>query len=79
MDLKAEIKWIQDELNEVEDPALLETFRNLLLLKKSSDLEDLEQYNREINLALEEITKGEIFSHEEVRKMIGEWQENSMV
>lgn len=77
MDIKAEIKWIQDELNAVDDPLLLETFRDLLLFWKNSkysEYDDLELYNREIEEALDDIEKGQVYSHEEVKKMIEEWQ-----
>jgi hypothetical protein len=32
------------------------------------------QYNKEINAAMEEVKRGEVYSHEEVVKMSKKWQ-----
>lgn len=40
---------------------------------KSSKRVSVEQYNRELDEAMEEVKRGEVYSHEEVEKMSKNW------
>ncbi len=44
MDIQAEIKWIQSELSEVNDPTLIEIFVKLLKYRKSAIDTRLDEY-----------------------------------
>lgn len=61
MDIKADIKWIQNELKEVKDPTLIEAFKNLLQYRKnvSSERISIEQYNKEIDEAIARVENGD--------------------
>jgi len=37
MDLQGDIKWIQNELNDVKDPKIIETFKKLLKNRRKID------------------------------------------
>ncbi len=75
MDLKAEIKWIHQELDNVKDPTLIEVFKNILKYRKkvSSERISIEQYNKEIDESIAQIEKGDFYTQEEVEKMAKEW------
>lgn len=70
MDIQAEIKWIQNELNKVKDPDLIEVFKRLLKFRKKTESFTLEDYNREIREAEERIEKGQFFTQEQVEKRL---------
>lgn len=71
MDIQAEIKWIQNELNKVKDPDLIEVFKRLLKFRKKTESFTLEDYNREIKEAEERIENGQFFTQEQVEKRLG--------
>ncbi|MCF6347013.1 MAG: hypothetical protein L3J20_01775 [Flavobacteriaceae bacterium] len=77
MDLQAELKWIQKELETVKDPTLIEAFKNMLKYRRnvieSSERISIEQYNKEIDEADARIDNGEFYTQEEVEKMAKEW------
>lgn len=77
MDLQAELKWIQKELQTVKDPTLIEAFKNMLKYRKnvieSSGRISIEQYNKEIDEAIEDIENGEFYTQEEARKIASKW------
>lgn len=58
MDLHSDIKWIQNELNRVKDPELIELFKRLLLFRSKVDSVSLEDYNRELKEAEKRIEQG---------------------
>jgi hypothetical protein len=77
MDVQADIKWIQQELNNVKDPMLIEAFKNLLKYRKkvfSSSQIDVQEYNKDIDEALEDIKEGKVHSHEEAGNIIRGWK-----
>ncbi len=75
MDLKAEIKWIHQELDNVKDPTLIEVFKNILKYRKkvSSERISIEQYNKEIDEANARIDNGEFYTQEEAEKIMEKW------
>ena len=76
MDIKADIKWIQNELKHVKDPALIEAFKNLLQYRKkvSSERIGIEQYNKELDESIAQIERGELYTHEEMGERIKQWR-----
>ena len=75
MDIKADIKWIQQELKQVKDPTLIEAFKNLLQYRKKvvSERISIEQYNKEIDESIAQIKNGKTYTHEQVGERIKQW------
>ncbi len=73
MDVQADIKWIQNELNKVNDPDLIEAFKRLLQFRKKTEIITLEQYNQEIKEAENRIEQGVFLTQEQVEKRLKEW------
>ena len=76
MDLRADIKWIQEELNDVKDPSLIEVFKQLLQYRKKvlqPERISIEQYNKELDESIADIEAGNYHTHEEVKSMISQW------
>lgn len=78
MDLQGDIKWIQNELNDVKDPMLIEAFKNLLKYRRrakntSDGRISIEQYNKEIDESIAQIERGEFYTHKEVGERIKQW------
>mgnify|MGYP001804006229 CR=1 FL=1 len=78
MALQADLKWILNELKDVEDPALIEAFKNMLKYRKKvkSNLLSEEQKREEIlmNEAEADIKAGRTYSIKESRKIIDSWE-----
>jgi len=70
MDVQADIKWIQSELNKVNDPDLIEAFKRLLKFRKKTETVTLEQYNQEIKEAENRIEQGIFLTQEQVEKRL---------
>ena len=47
MDLKAELKWIHQELDNVKDPTLIEVFKNMLKYRKKVSSERIKQWGKQ--------------------------------
>jgi hypothetical protein len=78
MNLQAEIKWIQKELQMVKDPTFIEAIKNMLLYRKKvseSGRISIEQYNKEIDEAIQRVEQGEFYTQKEVDKIINKWLE----
>ena len=78
MNLQAEIKWIQKELQMVKDPTFIEAIKNMLLYRKkvSEGRVSIEQYNKEIDEAIQRVEQGEFYTQKEVdKKIIDKWLE----
>ncbi|UZO81814.1 hypothetical protein NBT05_04945 [Aquimarina sp. ERC-38] len=78
MDVQADIKWIQNELNDVKDPLLIEAFKNLLTYRRTTKTTDedrisIEQYNQELDVSISQIDKGEFYTSEEMKERISQW------
>lgn len=76
MDLATELKWIHKELDNVNDPFLIEAFKNILKFNQKTSLSDrinIEQYNKEIDEAITEIENGKYHTQEEARKIANRW------
>ena len=58
------------QLNDSEKKSVLEMVKSFLKDKKDiPERISIEQYNKEIDEAMEEVKRGEVFTHEEVVKM----------
>ena len=73
MDIGAEIKWIQSELNNVKDPSLIEIFVKLLKYRKSAIESSLEEYNRELDEANARIESGKFITQEDLENEASKW------
>ena len=77
MDLQADIKWIVKELQDVKDPTFIEVVKDLLKSRKKMAQQperiSIEQYNKEIDEALEDVKAGRVHTHQEVKEMIKQW------
>ena len=76
MSLQAEIRWIQNELNKVEDRTLLDAIKRML--KSRAKIEQpkrisVEQYNKEIEDADARIDAGVFYTEEEAEKIMNKW------
>ena len=74
MDINIERSLLIKELEQVEDPSLLQAIKAVLHygLKNEGRI-SIEQYNRELEEAEAEIDRGEFVSHEELKKQMKAW------
>jgi hypothetical protein len=62
------------QLNEAEKKSVIQMLKTFLLSRKENPGRvSIEQYNKEIEEAMEEIKRGEVYSHDEVVKMATGW------
>lgn len=73
MDLQADIKWIQSELNKVNDPNLIQIFVKILKNRNVAVISTLEQYNRELDEANARIESGKFITQEDLEKEASGW------
>lgn len=78
MDLQAEIKWIQSELNEVKDPTFIKAIKNMIKYRRkvtasSTERISVEQYNLELDQSEKEIESGHYYTQDQVEKIAGKW------
>ena len=74
MNIDSERSLIIKELQQVEDLSLLRAIKAVLHygLKQEGRI-SVEQYNRELEEAEEEIDKGEFIAHEDLKKQMKAW------
>jgi predicted transcriptional regulator len=61
-------------LNEAEKTSVIQMLKTFLKAREEqSDSINIEQYNKEIDEAMEEVKRGETYSHDEVVKMAKDW------
>jgi len=75
MDIKADLKWIHQKLDNVKDPTLLKAIKNILKNRKNvtSERIGIEQYNKEIDASIRQIETGKTYTHQEVGERIKQW------
>ena len=66
MDLQADKKWIQKELANVNDSSLLEAIKNILKYRTKYNPTDLFEYNKDIELAEDDIKAGRVYPQKEL-------------
>ncbi|MBK5192037.1 MAG: hypothetical protein JJE07_02295 [Flavobacteriaceae bacterium] len=74
MNVHEDLKWIQDQLNDITDPDLIAIFKSLLKYKnKKAEGLTLAEYNRELDEAENEIESGNYYTQEEAQKIASQW------
>ncbi|MEN1784658.1 MAG: hypothetical protein AAGF77_05905, partial [Bacteroidota bacterium] len=78
MDLRADIKWIHEEIDKVDDPVFLEAIKSLLkyrskVIEGETDRDTIEVYNKDLDDAIKEIEDGKYYTQEEARKIASKW------
>jgi len=76
MDLQADIKWIQNEITKVKDPDLLDVVKRLLLMRKKNSAQTIEEYNRDIEQAEEDIKNGRVYPQSQIENLNQEWKKS---
>ena len=72
--LEKEIYNYFTQLNEAEKKSVVQMLKTFLKSRKETPGHiSIEQYNKEIDEAMEEVKKGEVYSHDEVVKMAKGW------
>jgi len=62
------------QLNEAEKKSVVQMLKTFLKgRKQDTERVSIDQYNKEIDEALEQIKRGEVYTQEEVEKMAKEW------
>ena len=70
MNLQADINWIMKELQQVNDPHLIEAFKQLLIYRKTKNEK---AFDEAFERALADKEAGRVVSHEEVRTKYAKW------
>ena len=73
MDIQAELNWIHQEIDKVNDPTFLEKLKTLLKSRQKTSIETVEEYNNDIESALDTIAKGNFVAEEEARSISKKW------
>ncbi|WP_125719457.1 hypothetical protein [Flavobacterium ustbae] len=73
MDIKAEINWIHKEIDKVKDPSFVEKLKHLLQSINNTAVDTDSAYNIDINNALDDISKGNIYNEDEAREIAKKW------
>ena len=73
MDIQADIKWIQQELNNVSDPVLIAAFKSLLAYKQKQELKFVSDFDAAYERAEKDKSQGNVSPHEDVRKKYEKW------
>jgi hypothetical protein len=72
--LEKEMNDYFTQLNEAEKKSVVQMLKTFLKSRKGNAKRiSIEQYNKEIDEAMEEVKKGQVYSHEEVVKMARSW------
>lgn len=72
--LEEEMHSYFTRLNEAEKKSVVQMLKTFLESKKDIPGRiSIDEYNKEIDEAMEEIKKGEIYNHEEVLRMSKDW------
>lgn len=72
--LEKEWKNYFSQLNEAEKKSVMLMLKTFLQKREvEAGRISIEQYNKEIDEAMEEVERGEVYSHEEVVKMSKDW------
>ncbi len=62
------------QLNEAEKKSVVQMLKTFLKGRKENhERISIEQYNKELDEAMAEVKNGEVYTHEEVRKMAKGW------
>jgi len=70
MSQSADVKWIKEEIDKLNDPELIELIKKSLLFR-SKDSESA--LNKALDEAMDDIKNGRTVPHDEVRKKYEKW------
>ena len=73
MDIQSERNWIHQEIDKVKDTSFLEKLKTLLKSRNESSTESIEEYNYDIEKALDSIAKGNFVAEEEAKSISKKW------
>lgn len=73
MDIQAELNWIHQEIDKVKDPSFVEKMKHLLQSINNSTVDSDATYNLDIENALENIKKGNVYTEDEAREIAKKW------
>lgn len=81
MDLQADLKWIHQQLENIEDPTFIEIIKNMLLYRQKVEGKriSVSQYNTELEISEKEIVSGNFHTQNEVREIAAKWERNNLV
>ncbi len=65
-----DIRWIQKEIENLDDPALLDLIKKLLLYRSNNEKAALK---KALNEAFDDLKNGRTTGHENVRKKFEKW------
>ncbi|MBF4484159.1 hypothetical protein [Flavobacterium sp. CSZ] len=73
MNIQAELNWIHQEIDKVQDPSFVEKLKHLLQSINNSTVDSDAAYNLDIENALESIKKGDFYAQDEAKEMAKKW------
>lgn len=73
MDIQADLNWIHQEIDKVKDPSFIEKLKVLLQPNKDKSIISDENYDFEIEKALENIKNGRFYSEIEAKEISKKW------
>lgn len=73
MDIQVELNWIHQEIDKVNDPTFLEKLKILLQSRQKPSIETVDEYNNDIESALDNIARGNFVAEEEARIISKKW------
>ena len=77
MDMQADIKWIQTELERLQDPSLIHMLKRLIQYEKEQKFEPdkqfLDEYNESINRSVKQIEEGKYHTQSQMREKLAQW------
>ena len=73
MDIQADLNWIHQEIDKVKDPSFIEKLKVLLQPNTDKSIISDENYDFEIEKALENIKNGNFYSEIEAKEISKKW------
>ncbi|PCJ22787.1 MAG: hypothetical protein COA97_12910 [Flavobacteriales bacterium] len=73
MDIQADINWIRAELKKVQDPHLIEAFKQLLTYRNEKKLATTDGLAISLAKALADKKAGRVKPHNEIRSKYEQW------
>lgn len=73
MDIRADINWIHQEIDKVNDPDFIEKIKRLLETINTSKEATAAEYNADIDAALKSINDGEYYTQDEAKNLSKKW------
>jgi len=74
MSTQADLKWIQQELENLKDPTLLDAIKNMLQYRKKTEPQTIEAYNHDIELSEQDIKEGRIYDQTQIEELKAQWK-----